>query len=107
LRNGRGGQLPEYYRRFLRGHPDGVHGDIVFLYGLDDVVERNTTFEVKEYCPGHIAIGDDSGGRCIVTSLADSRGVLFLVDQGDMTPGGFEPLASGFDAWLSEGCPIP
>ncbi|ROR93499.1 uncharacterized protein DUF4303 [Salana multivorans] len=32
------------------------------VYGPDDLAERNETFEVAEYAPGWVLVGDDSGG---------------------------------------------
>ncbi|AXQ27968.1 hypothetical protein D0B54_04435 [Solimonas sp. K1W22B-7] len=33
---------------------------------FEEVVERNETFQSKEYCSGYLAIGNDSGGSAIV-----------------------------------------
>lgn len=38
--------------------PDGTT-----VYGPHSLTERNTTFEVAEYAPGWVLVGDDSGGR--------------------------------------------
>lgn len=101
-----GRALPAYYRRFLLAHPQGFSGGLACLYEPEAVVERNTTYDTPTYCPGHFTLGDDSGGRAIVAAWDDERGRLFLVDHGDMTPGGFVPLTESFDAWLAAGCPI-
>ena len=59
------------------------------------------------YCPGYLAIGDDSGGRAVVMALDDHRQALFLVDHGAMTPDCFEPLAPSLEAWLEAGPCLP
>jgi len=102
-----GGLLPSYYHRFLLDHPAGISTNLVVLYELEAVIERNDTYQTKEYCPGYITIGDDSGGRAVVVSLQDEAGAVFLVDHGCMTPDGFEPIAPSFRPWLDQGCPLP
>jgi len=101
------GPLPRYYRQFLFDHPAGFSGDSVLLYEIGSVIERNECYETKKYCPGHITIGDDSGGSAIVVSLQDEAGSVFLVGHGYMSPDGFEPIASSFQDWLGQGCPLP
>lgn len=101
-----GRPLPSYYRAFLLAHPRGLQGELACLYGLDIVLERNVTYEVRTYCPGYFALGDDSGGRAIVAALDDEHGRLFLVDHGDMTPSGLVLLADDFETWLAGGSVI-
>lgn len=102
-----GRTLPDHYRVFLLNHPAGISGDLVLLYGIDNVVERNETYETKKYCPGHVTIGDDGGGNAVVLALDDEVGCVFLVDHGAMTPECFHPVASSFRQWLQQGCPLP
>jgi hypothetical protein len=95
--------LPEPYRQFLAGvTEDFVAGnDRTLVYGRASVVERNETLESKEYCPGHIAIGDNSGGSALVLSLDD--GSVHTVDMGAMAPDCFEAVAPSFAAWAAAG----
>ena len=97
--------LPAPYRAFLSSTPASflAKNDRTLVYGLDSVLERNQTFETHLYCPGHLAIGDDSGGRAIVLSLEE--GSISAVDMGAMTPDSFEPIASSFSAWVDAGFP--
>jgi hypothetical protein len=98
--------LPKHYRAFLREHPSGFEGDLVRLYAIKDVIERNETYETKKYCPGCITIGDDSGGQAIVVAFDDEAGAVFLVDHGAMTRDCFCLIASNFRHWLEQGCPL-
>lgn len=63
----------------------------LLLYAADELLERNRTFETSLYCPGYLAIGDDSGGRAVMMALGGHRQALFLVDHGAMTPDCFNP----------------
>ena len=78
----------------------------MLLYSTDDLAERNETFEVREYAPGHLAIGDDSGGRSILIGLDGSRAV-YLVDQGSMDPDDFIEISPDFSEWLDQGAELP
>lgn len=74
---------------FWRQHAGAWLVDQVVIYAIDDVQERNHTFEVAQYFPRQIAVGDDSGGRLIlVDRLADSG--LWLVDAGSPSLDGAE-----------------
>lgn len=74
---------------FWRQHAGAWLVDQVVVYAIDDVQERNHTFEVAQYFPRQIAVGDDSGGRLIlVDRLADSG--LWLVDAGSPSLDGAE-----------------
>ena len=56
-----GMKLPKAYKELLR-HTDGfITDDGINIFGTDDIVERNMTYEVKEYAPGYIGVGSDGG----------------------------------------------
>jgi hypothetical protein len=81
-------------------------GPGVRLYASDEVIERNQTYEVPLYCPGFIAIGDDSGGRAIVIGTGSTPGPVFIVDQGAMSPDDFLQLANSLEQWVEQGYPV-
>lgn len=57
-------------------------GDMLMLYATADIEERNSTYEVAQYFPGMLAVGDDSGGRLVLLAKEGSSG-LYLIDAGD------------------------
>lgn len=98
-----GQPLPGPYRDFLEAQEDSVLvNDLVLLYGRLDFAERNESVQAKERCPGHVAVGDDSGDSRFMLALHDGR--LFSVDEGAMMLEYFHPVADDFAAWLSAGC---
>lgn len=101
-----GFKLPECYARLVR-LSDGVESETgLVIYGVSDVVERNATFEVAEYAPGYLAIGDDSGGRSVLVPLVGPC-IVYIVDQGSLDPDDFEKVASDLLDWLSGGGEVP
>jgi hypothetical protein len=98
-----GRRLPETYRTFLAGKLEDflAANDRTLVYGPSSVVERNETFESKRYCPGFLAVADDSSGSALVLSLAD--GSICSVGIGAMTPDCFEPVAASFAEWQAAG----
>ena len=98
--------LPTIYRQLLPGFRDAIIGEQVHLYPLDIVVERNETYQTRVYCPGHITIGDDSGGRAVVISLIDPECHVFLVGHGSMAADDFVPLNMTLRQWLDAECPV-
>ncbi len=101
-----GAVLPKAYEDYLHAI-DGretLVGDVLF-YDASSLIERNETYEVKAYCPGHFTIGDDGGGRAVVIRIAD--GAVLLVDHGAMTPECMTRLGDNFRDWHAAGCPLP
>jgi hypothetical protein len=95
-------QLPAEYASFIESLagelPVGPGG---ILYSRDALAERNETYETATYCPGHVAIGDDGGGRAIVIDLV--TGSIGIVDHGAMTPDCIEEIAADFATWRDGG----
>lgn len=96
--------LPDGYVSLLMETNGFALNNGVTVYPAEDVLERNETFEVREYAPGFLAIGDDSGGLSILVDLATQE--VFSVDQGSMDPDDMEHLADSIQAWVSGGCNV-
>ncbi|QBE66555.1 SMI1/KNR4 family protein [Pseudoduganella lutea] len=99
-------ELPDDYLDLLRMRGGEFCNDLVRLYSSDELIERNETNEAKKYCPGFIAIGDDSGGQAIVIAVGKAPGAVYLVDQGSMHPDDFDVIAPDLNTWVAEGCMI-
>lgn len=100
-----GWRLPDAYRSFLANTVNSflADNDRTLVYGRVEIIERNETFQSKEYCAGNLMIGDDGGGAAIVLSLTDAR--IHCVDMGAMTTDCFEPLSQSFEEWKAAGFP--
>ncbi len=101
-----GVELPGFYADFLRRSNGLEPQDRVLLYSTDDLPERNETFEVRQYAPGFLAIGDDSGGQAILIAL-DGSPAVYMVDHGSMDPDDVVQVSPGFVAWLDQGTELP
>ena len=94
--------LPSDYSRYVSSvSGNQLVNSFVLIYSLEEIIERNETFEVKEFCPGYLAIGDDSGGSAIVLCL--ETGNIGIVDHGSMMPGDIHSLADCFQEWQATG----
>lgn len=98
--------LPSEYSRLLLTQGGKFVGPSLRLYAADEVIERNQTYESQLYCPGFIAIGDDSGGRAIVIGTGHTSGPVFIVGQGSMIPDDFVQLAKSLEQWVEQGYPV-
>ncbi|WP_336635214.1 SMI1/KNR4 family protein [Lysinibacillus fusiformis] len=49
--------LPEEYKSVLKMSNGFSFTNGVFIYGTEEIMERNETWEVKEYAKGYVAIG--------------------------------------------------
>lgn len=97
--------LPVDYVTFvLRLRQSELVSSKVLIYSFLEIIERNETFEVKEYCPGYLAIGDDSGGTALVLCL--KTGKIGMVDHGSMNPEDIHVVAKSFAEWQAAGFKI-
>ncbi|MEH7735424.1 SMI1/KNR4 family protein [Bacillus pumilus] len=98
--------LPRAYKELLKQTNGCSIGGEVLLYGTEDMVERNKTWEVQQYASGYVAIGDDGGGQVFLMRLAEEEKKVWIVDAGVMDPQHAELLTDNFLKWVSEGCII-
>ena len=74
-----GQPLPAAFVAALEQHGGRLVEPDLLLYAADELLERNRAFETSLYCPGYLAIGDDSGAGLLRTpgtqpgGLAGSR----------------------------------
>ncbi|KPN13953.1 hypothetical protein AKG37_07700 [Bacillus australimaris] len=98
--------LPYAYKTLLKQTNGCSIGGDVLLYGTEDMVERNATWEVQQYASGYVAIGDDGGGQVFLMRLAEEEQKVWIVDAGVMDPQHAELLTENLLKWISEGCNI-
>ncbi|RBM11983.1 hypothetical protein DEH69_21140 [Streptomyces sp. PT12] len=94
--HGLGDQLLALYARC-----DGFLADSgVGVYAVEDISERNATFEVATYARGFVLFGDDSGGRGFLLDPRPPSVAVHTSDLGDLDPAGFEAVADDLAGWI-------
>ncbi|MDR2298906.1 MAG: hypothetical protein LBE30_11285 [Comamonas sp.] len=89
---------------FLAWQTGEPRDDGLMIYAPEDLPERSRTYEVAQYLPGHLMIGDDSGGRGI---LVDGNGALWICGLGALFVDCREPLSPHLAQWVAQGCTLP
>ncbi|MFF5965122.1 hypothetical protein ACFY64_15555 [Streptomyces collinus] len=80
---------------------DGFMTDAgVAVYPAGCIGERNTAYEVAQYAPGFILIGDNSGGRGFLLCADGQGSAVFSSDLGDLGPEDFEVESVDFASWI-------
>jgi hypothetical protein len=90
----------------------------VSLYGPAEIAERNLTYEVREYAPHLLLIGDDGGGQGLFVARNKPDPETLLIGLGALGSDGGTPIgrlsslaADGFRAvhrvGTREGVPVP
>lgn len=97
--------LPKVYKELLEISNGFSSGGGLVIYGTDDIVERNETWEINEYAEGYIAIGDDGGGNVYLMLQNENAGDFYIVDAGEMNPTHASKAPLGFINWVNNGCP--
>lgn len=77
--------------------------DGLLIYAREHIAERNETYELAQYLPDHLMIGDDSGGRGV---LVDSTGAVWICGMGAWDLECREALAPDLPQWIAQGCPL-
>ncbi|WP_053718411.1 SMI1/KNR4 family protein [Saccharothrix sp. NRRL B-16348] len=73
--------------RLWRSTPGVLLPDGVLVYGPQAIRERNETYEVREYAPHWVLIGDDSGGGgLLMRRRGRDRTSVFRLDLGAIEP---------------------
>ncbi|MFF7457202.1 SMI1/KNR4 family protein [Kitasatospora sp. NPDC008115] len=86
----------------LWGVTDGLMTDAgVTVYPAGCIGERNSTYEVAEYAPGFVLIGDDSGGRGFLLRAGDPCSAVYSSGLGDLAPEDFEVESADFASWIA------
>src|SRR5688572_7832245 len=94
-------QLPDEYRALL-AEASGVSAKLVQIYPAEDVLERNTTYEVANYSPGYFVIGTVNDFPVLLR--AGKLSPVFENDWGAMSPEIMKELAPSLAAWIEAGC---
>lgn len=93
-------QLPGDYVQFLMFSDGCLLESGLSLYSLQDLVERNQTYEIFEYTPGYLLVGDDSGGLGILLSLDANNKNIYTSGLGDLSVSGFKVIMPSFQRWV-------
>lgn len=94
-------KLPDEYRQLL-AEANGINASLVTIYPADCVPERNETYEVAKYAPGHILIGTVNCFPVLLT--AGQNSAVYENGWGAMTPDFMRQLATSLFAWIEVGC---
>lgn len=84
----------------------GLSGDHFEIYSLDEIVERNQTFETQEYCPGYLAIGNDAGSKVALMAGRDDANEIFINYASSMKPSSMVSSGYSIGEWVNRGCPF-
>jgi hypothetical protein len=95
-------ELPEEYRALL-AEANGVSANLVQIYPVEVVPERNATYEVAEYAPRYLVVGTVNDFPVLLR--AGRRSPVYENDWGAMTPDCMDELAPSLAEWIGRGCP--
>lgn len=75
--------------------PDGIR-----VYCVEDIAERNATFDVASAAPGFVLFADDSGGRGFLLDPRAPGSAVYTSVLRDLDPGDFEIVAGDLASWI-------
>ncbi|GAA4965051.1 hypothetical protein GCM10025331_66570 [Actinoplanes utahensis] len=78
----------------------------LLVFCRESLLERNTTYEVGEWLPGHLMIAQE-GDRGYLLRCDGDGGPVFSVDLGGLGSADPEIVAPAFEAWQRSGFALP
>ncbi|MDM1371855.1 hypothetical protein HX052_09080 [Myroides marinus] len=77
-----------------------LYNNGIALFGFDEAIERNSTYEVNDYVPDYYMIGNDSGGTGIFLKRGDKEFIVYYLGLGALGSLPFESLGISFFEWI-------
>ena len=77
---------------------NGLFGDEITLLEAEDIQQRNIDYEVQEYLPNFLMIGDNGGGIAILMDNKEQN--IFAVGMGVMSEDSLEKISSSLEEFL-------
>lgn len=100
-------ELPQCYLKLVEIVNGFVERSGIKIYSINEIKERNETFEVNKYLPGYVAIGDDSGGNLLLMKACFSAKNVYISDCGSLfLDESTDLITSDFMDWIENGCII-
>lgn len=96
-------KLPDWYKDILmKSNGLSINGGKI-IYGIDDVVERNSTMQIRKYEPNYIAIGDDGGGMVYLMKCNANEKKIVIVDGGYIDVSEPDEIINDISKWIKGG----
>ncbi|OSI14515.1 SMI1/KNR4 family protein [Neisseria dumasiana] len=85
------------YIEFLK-ISNGLFGNEITLLETEHIQQRNIDYEVKEYLPNYLMIGDNGGGVAILMDNKNQN--IFAVDMGVMSEECLKKISPNLEDFL-------
>ena len=93
--------MPIVYRDWMKYHFEGKMCDNgLKIYGSQELVERNETFECDKYLQSYFIIGDDSGDTLYLMNQDRDAKTVYASDVGDMNAENLVAVSHDFSEWV-------
>lgn len=98
--------IPTPYKEFLQNENGISFNGGAILYSLDELKQMNDNFDIQEYQPNYLAIGDDGGGLVFLMRQEPDAKEVICVDMSDYDIESPFYRIENFTDWYKDGCKI-
>ncbi|SFA79949.1 SMI1/KNR4 family protein [Clostridium frigidicarnis] len=102
-----GFKLPNEYKECLFATNGFTTDESISIFGTNEIIEMNRTYEVEEYTKGYVAIGNIGGDDFLLMRAEENAKKVIKVDCGVMNPMYSHPFADDLIEWINEGAIDP
>ncbi|MBV8251114.1 MAG: SMI1/KNR4 family protein [Chitinophaga sp.] len=92
--------IPLWYAEFLQQQDlrtSRYFSDTTALYGLEELTEMNTAYEIQQYMPGYLLIGSNSGDYGLLINNETTN--IYLVELGSLSSDDAAVMALSLEDW--------
>ncbi|MCB2309229.1 SMI1/KNR4 family protein [Clostridium estertheticum] len=102
-----GFKLPNVYKEFLYVTDGLSTNESISIFGTDEIIDMNRSYEVQKYADGYVAIGNSGGDDFLLMRSDEIVMEVIRVDCGVMNPAYAHPFAEDFIEWINNGAVDP
>jgi hypothetical protein len=101
-------EIPPFYIDFLKEknlkESRLLDNDLTLLYGADELTEMNQAYEIQQYLPEYLNIGNDSGDYALLIKDAEVNDTcIYLVEYGSLDRDDICTIAFSMEQWKLAG----
>lgn len=95
--------VPAQVIAFWEAYEEVAFANSINIYGFETVIIRNEDYQIGQYVPDYLLIGDDGGGQGLFVKRGDEQCIVHYLGLGALDPEDFNSTEMNLIDWISAG----